>query len=89
MVVPGVDKFFGTDLGKSLREKSVEAVILVRTSAHGAHLNTATGTALRGFRVIDAVDGMSAIEPCAEQCTAWHVANGPGIRRPAVLTQIH
>lgn len=87
VVKSGVDKFYNTDLEKILRERSVESVNLVGTSAHGAVLNTATGAAARGFKVIVPVDGMSATEPYAEQYTAWHLANGPGTRRQTTLTR--
>ena len=87
VVKSGVDKFHGTDLEALLREKGVQAVILVGTSAHGAVLHTATGAALRGFDVIVPVDGMSAGEPYAEQYTSWHLANGPGTRRRCTLTR--
>lgn len=80
VVASGVDKFFGTDLEDILREKGIEAVVLVGTSAHGAVLHTATGAALRGFEVIVPIDGISATEPYAEQYTAWHLANSPGTR---------
>jgi len=87
VVKSGVDKFFGTDLEKRLRDRGVQTVILVGTSAHGAVLNTATGAALRGFNVVVPVDGMSAGEAYAEQYTCWHLANGPGTRRRVTLTR--
>lgn len=88
VVASSVDKFYGTDLERILRDRGVEAVVLVGTSAHGAVLNTATGAALRGFEVIVPVDGMSANEPYAEQYTAWHLANSPGTRSRTTLTRI-
>ena len=86
-VKAGVDKFFGTELDEILRSRNVKAVIVVGTSAHGAVLNTATGAALRGYEVIVPVDCMSADEQYPEQYTAWHLANSPGTRRQACLTQ--
>lgn len=88
IVKSGVDKFFGTDLERILKEKGVKTVILVGTSAHGAVLNTATGAALRGLQVILPVDGMSSGDPYAEQYTTWHLANGPGTRRRTTITRI-
>ncbi len=87
VVKSGADKFFGTDLEAILRERGVETVIVTGTSAHGAVLHTATGAAMRGFRVIVPVDGMSASDPYAEQYTAWHLANAPGTRRQTTLTK--
>ena len=88
VVKSGANKFFGTDLDKILKEKGITSVIITGTSAHGAVLNTATGAAMRGFKVIVPVDGMSASDAYAEQYTAWHLANGPGSRRSTTLTKI-
>jgi nicotinamidase-related amidase len=88
IVKSGVDKFYGTELEDILRAARIETVIVVGTSAHGAVLHTATGAALRGFKVIVPVDGMSASEAYAEQYTSWHLANGPGTRRHTILTCI-
>ncbi len=88
IVKSGVDKFFGTELEDILKAKGIETVILVGTSAHGAVLNTATGAAQRGLKVIVPVDGMSASEVYAEQYTCWHLVNSPGTRRQTTLTRI-
>jgi len=88
VVKSGANKFFGTDLDKILKEMGITSVIITGTSAHGAVLNTATGAAMRGFKVIVPGDGMSASDANAEQYTAWHLANGPGSRRSTTLTKI-
>jgi nicotinamidase-related amidase len=59
VVTSGPDKFFGTDLEKIIREKGVKTVIVTGTAAHGAVLYTASGAALRGVKVLIAVDGNS------------------------------
>ncbi|MEA3406819.1 MAG: hypothetical protein U9R48_01905 [Chloroflexota bacterium] len=41
-----------------------------------------------GLRVVVPVDGLSAGEHYAEQYTCWHLVNGPGTRRQAVLTRM-
>lgn len=87
-VSSGVDKFYNTELEALLRERNIEAVILVGTSAHGAVLHTATAAALRGFRVVVPVDGISADDPFAELYTAWHLANAPGTRGRVLLTKL-
>jgi L-ascorbate metabolism protein UlaG (beta-lactamase superfamily) len=88
IVKSSVDKFFNTDLENILRDRGIETVILVGTSAHGAVLHTATGAASRGFKVIVPVDGMSSSDAYAEQYTAWHLANAPGTRRRTTLTKM-
>jgi len=87
VVKSGADKFFNSDLEKILKERKITSVITVGTAAHGAVLHTATAAALRGFKVIVPVDGMSA-DSYAEQYTAWHLANGPGSRNQTTLTKI-
>lgn len=57
------------------------------TTAEGAVIHTATGAAMRGFKVIVPVDGMSAGTLYAEQYTAWHLVNAPGSRKGTTLTK--
>lgn len=87
VVKSSVDKFFNTELEKILREKAIKIVIIAGTTAEGAVLHTATGAAMRGFRVIVPVDGMSAGTLYAEQYTTWHLLNAPGTRRSTTLTR--
>jgi nicotinamidase-related amidase len=87
IVQSSVDKFFKTDLDEILRGKGVKTVIIVGTTAEGAVLHTATGAAMRGYKVIVPVDGLSAGNLYAEQYTAWHLINAPGTRRRTTLTR--
>ena len=84
-------RFFFTvtpvELDKNLKEKGIKTVIVVGTSAEGAVLNTASGAAQRGLKVIIPVDGMSSNNPYAEQYTAWHLANAPRIGAQTTLTK--
>jgi len=86
IVKSSVDKFFNTDLEKILLEKGIKTVIISGTTAEGAVLHTATGAAMRGFRVIVPIEGMSAGTLYAEQYTAWHLLNAPGTRQSTTLT---
>ncbi|MDR3630243.1 MAG: cysteine hydrolase [Desulfocapsaceae bacterium] len=86
IVRSGVDKFFGTDLEKILREHGIETVIIAGTTAEGAVLHTATAAAIRGFKVVVPLDGMSAATLYAEQYTAWHLLNAPGTKGKTCLT---
>lgn len=85
-VLSGPNKFVRTDLEKILKDKGVTTVIAVGTAAHGAVLNTASAAALMGMNVIVPVDGISA-DPYAEQYTAWHLANAPGVGPRTTLTK--
>ena len=88
VVASGPDKFLGTDLEKILKEKNIKTVIAVGTAAHGAVLYTASGAALRGMKVIVAVDGISAESLYAEQSAAWILVNAPRISANVTLTKI-
>lgn len=86
VVSTGVDKFFGTDLEKILKDRGVRTVIAIGTAAQGAVLYTASGATMRGLKVIVPVDGMSDT-PYSEQYTAWHLANAPVVSRSVTLTK--
>ena len=88
IVSSGVDKFANTDLEKILKDKGVKTVIVVGAAAHGAVLYTASTAAMRGFKVIVPVDGISADIPYAEQYTAWHLANAPLVSNAVTLTTL-
>ena len=87
IVKSSVDKFYNTELEKVLKEKGIKTVVIVGTAANGAVLHTAVGAAMRGMQVVIPVDGMSAIDPYAEQYTAWHMMNGPGTRNRATISR--
>jgi len=86
IVKSSVDKFYKTDLEQILRDKGIKTVIIVGTTAEGAVIHTATAAAMRKFKVIIPIDGMSAGTLYAEQYTAWHLINAPGSRRRTTLT---
>lgn len=88
VVSSGVDKFANTDLESILKDKGVRTVIIVGAAAHGAVLYTASAAAMRGFKVIVPIDGMSADIAYAEQYTAWHLANAPRVSAAVTLTTL-
>ncbi|MFM2130355.1 MAG: hypothetical protein RL477_1901 [Pseudomonadota bacterium] len=85
-VKASVDKFHKTELENILKSKGVKTVILVGTAAEGAVLGTATGAAMRGFKVIVPVDGMSS-DAYAEQYTAIYLTKSPGTAKATMLTR--
>ncbi|MRR17948.1 MAG: cysteine hydrolase [Deltaproteobacteria bacterium] len=87
VVTSGPDKFLGTDLEKIIKEKGIKTVIVAGTAAHGAVLYTASGAALRGVKVLVAVDGVSAETLYAEQYTAWHLLTAPRVSAQVTLTR--
>jgi len=86
VVTSGPDKFLGTDLERILNERHITTVIVAGTAAHGAVLHTAGGAALRGMRVIVAVDGISAETLYPEQYALWHLMNAPRISNQVSLS---
>jgi nicotinamidase-related amidase len=86
-VTSGVDKFFKTNLEQMLKDKGIQTVILVGTSAEGLVVYTGGEAALRGFNVIVPVDGMASVEPFAEQYVAWHMTHAPIISPKVTLTR--
>ncbi len=88
VVKSSVDKFYGTELEKILKERGIKTVIIVGTAANGAVLGTAIGAAMRKLNIIVPVDGMSD-KLYSEQYVAWHLVNAPGTGRRTTLTQIN
>ncbi|HEX7272714.1 MAG TPA: isochorismatase family protein [Casimicrobiaceae bacterium] len=84
----GVDKFVNSELEKILRDKGVSTVIVVGTASFGAVLYTASTAAIRGFKVVVPVDGISADIPYAEQYVVWQFANVPVIGPAITLTKL-
>jgi nicotinamidase-related amidase len=86
-VLSGPNKFLRTDLEKILKDKGIQTVIVVGTSANGAVLATASAAALSGMNVILPVDGMSSSDAYSEQYTAAHFASAPGVAPRTTLTK--
>lgn len=82
----GPDKFIASDLEKTLKDKGIKAVVAMGTQAQTSVLHTAGAAALRGFKVIVPVDGMSADDVFPELYTAWHLATAARISPQVTLT---
>jgi nicotinamidase-related amidase len=82
------DKFLNTDLEKILKEKGIQTVIVAGTAANGAVLYTGSGAALRGFKVIVPVDGISSMDIYTEQFSVWQLANGPTFGANVTITKL-
>lgn len=81
------DKFVGSDMEKVLKDKGIETVIIVGTSANSAVLYTAFGAVQRGFKPIIPIDGLPSETAYQEQFTIWQIANGSQLNEKAVLTR--
>jgi nicotinamidase-related amidase len=83
----GPDKFIGSELEKMLKDKGIKTVVAMGTQAQTSVLHTAGAAALRGFKVIVPVDGMSADDVFPELYTAWHLATAARISPQVTLTK--
>lgn len=81
------DKFFGTNLEKTLKDHGIDTIVLAGTSANGTVLATALGGAERKFKIVAPVDTMPADGAWQEQFSIWEIANGPGMRALATITR--
>jgi nicotinamidase-related amidase len=87
-VMSGVDKFFKTNLEQMLKDKNIQTIIIVGTSAEGLVTYTGGEAALRGYNVVVPVDGVASIEAFAEQYVAWHMTHAPIVSPKVTLTRI-
>ena len=83
-----MDKLAGTDIPEQFKVKGIDTVIISGTSANGAVLATAGGTAFRGFKVVVPVDTMPAEGAYQEQLTVFQIANAPTLREMSTLTKV-
>jgi nicotinamidase-related amidase len=84
----GPDKFIASDLEKTLKEKGIKTVVALGTQAQTSVLHTGGAAALRGFKVVVPVDGMSADDLFPELYTAWHLSTAARISAQVTLTRI-
>lgn len=83
----GPDKFNASDLEDTLKARKITTVIALGTQAQTSVLHTGASAALRGFKVVVPVDGMSADDVFPELYTAWHLANAARISKQVTLTK--
>jgi nicotinamidase-related amidase len=84
----GPDKFVNSELEKMLKERGIKTVVAIGTQAHTSVLHTGAAAALRGYKVIVPVDGMSGDDAWPEAYTAWHLANAARIGPQVTLTRM-
>ncbi len=90
LVLPplGPDKFINSELEKLLKGKGINTVVALGTQAQTSVLHTAAAAALRGFKVVVPVDGMSSDDVFPELYTAWHLATAARISAQVTLTRL-
>ncbi len=89
LVLPplGPDKFINSDLEKTLKDKGIKTVVAMGTQAQTSVLHTGATAALKGFKVIVPVDGMSGDNVFTELYTAWHLSTAARISSNVTLTK--
>jgi nicotinamidase-related amidase len=83
----GPDKFINSELEKTLKDKGIKTVVAMGTQAQTSVLHTGATAALKGFKVVVPVDGMSADDVFPELYTAWHLATAARISSNVTLTK--
>ena len=83
----GPDKFINSDLEKTLKDKGIKTVVAMGTQAQTSVLHTSATAALKGFKVIVPVDGMSATDPVAEYATVLNFLSAPTVSAATTLTR--
>jgi nicotinamidase-related amidase len=83
----GPDKFINSDLEKTLKDKGIKTVVAIGTQAQTSVLHTGSTAALKGFKVIVPVDGMSGDTVFPELYTAWHLSTAARISANVTLTR--
>lgn len=84
----GPDKFINSDLEKTLKDRGIRTLIVTGTAANTSVLHTGGEAALRGFKVVVPVDGMSSNDAFSEGYTAWHMAHAARISAATTLTRV-
>jgi nicotinamidase-related amidase len=84
----GPDKFIGSDLEKTLKDKNITTIVAMGTQAQTSVLHTGATAALKGFKVIVPVDAMSADDIFPEAYTAWHLSTAARISNQVTLTRL-
>ena len=82
------NKYADFDLDKAFHDRNIKTIITVGTQVQTAVLHTAAEAALRGYKVVVPVDGMSGDSAYPEQYTAWHLANTQRVMQQVTVTKI-
>lgn len=76
------------DLESVFKDRGIKTIVTVGTQVQTAVLHTAAEAALRGYKVIVPVDGMSGDSLYPEQYTAWHLTHTQRIMQQVTLTKV-
>ena len=82
------NRYPGFDLDRTFSEHGTKTVITVGTQVQTAVLHTAAEAALRGYKVIVPIEGMSGDSLYPEQYTAWHLTHTQRVMQQVTLTRV-
>jgi nicotinamidase-related amidase len=82
------NRYPGFDLESVFKDRGIKTIMTVGTQVQTAVLHTAAEAALRGYKVIVPVDGMSGDSLYPEQYTAWHLTHTQRIMQQVTLTKV-
>jgi Isochorismatase family len=89
--INGPDKFRDSHLEEKLKARGIETAIVCGHSFQGVGIGTATGLALRGFKIVIPVDCLASNNPYAtylEQYSVWHLyKSGNGVANRVTITR--
>jgi len=80
-------KYPDFDLDRTFSQHGIKTIITTGTQVQTAVLHTAAEAALRGYKVVVPVDGMSGDTLYSEQYTAWHLVNTQRVMQQVTLTK--
>jgi nicotinamidase-related amidase len=76
------------DPEKIFKDRGITTIVAVGTQVQTAVLDTAAEAALRGYKVIVPVHGMSGDSLYPEQYTAWHLTHTQRVMQQVTLTKV-
>ena len=82
------NRYSDFDLDKVFHDRGIKTIITVGTQVQTAVLHTAAEAALRGYKVIVPIDGMSGDSLYPEQYTAWHLTHTQRVMQQVSLTKV-
>jgi nicotinamidase-related amidase len=82
------NRYPGFDLDAVFKDHGIKTIMTVGTQVQTAVLHTAAEAALRGYKVIVPVDGMSGDSLYPEQYTAWHLTHTQRVMQQVTLTRV-
>lgn len=82
VVTARANKFIDTNLEELLKQRNARTVVIVGSAANGAVMYSAFHANVKGFTVVVAEDGISAVPAFDTFLTRYQLLNQPGFQNP-------